>query len=149
MFIMLFFLPLNDVTTTYPDPPQFKTISGQKSEINYAYQAENVDKQKQLHPEIQPLKTNLNPADAFKLVEQVARAEGWEIASVDPINMRLEAISTTTLLRFKDDVVIEVRTAGTSNCSIHMRSKSRVGKGDLGANSKRIKSFFAKLKAKF
>lgn len=146
MLILMLFLPLNDVTTTYPDVPQFKTISGHRSDVNYAYQNDNFEKQKRLHPDIAPLKAHINPAETFKLVEQVVRGEGWDIIDVDLKNMRIEAVCTTTLLRFKDDVVIEVRAADSS---VHMRSKSRVGRGDLGTNAKRIQSFFTKLRSKF
>ena len=56
----------------------------------------------------------------------------------------LEVVATTRLMHFKDDVAVEVRPEGTGS-SVHMRSKSRVGKGDLGANAKRIRMFLSEL----
>ena len=44
-----------------------------------------------------------------------------------------------------DDFVIEVRPNGTGSI-VQMRSKSRQGKGDVGANAARIKALFAKLR---
>lgn len=161
MLIKLLLSPLNDVTTTYPNAPSFKTISSQRSGVDYTYQSDNFKVQKRLHPEIEPYKIDLSPADTFKRVEGLAAREaGWRIVSVDQVNMRLEAICTTTLLRYKDDVVIEVRpdmsatsasstklsASSSGNSTIHMRSKSRVGKSDLGANAKRIRLFFEKFK---
>ena len=45
------------------------------------------------------------------------------------------------IFRFRDDFVVRVRPDGEAT-RVDMRSKSRVGKGDLGANAKRIEQFF-------
>ncbi|MND03152.1 hypothetical protein D3C83_228380 [compost metagenome] len=59
---------------------------------------------------------------------------------------RVEAIATTTLLRFKDDVVVRVRDAAGGS-RVDVRSKSRVGVGDLGTNARRIRRFLSALRA--
>ncbi len=51
------------------------------------------------------------------------------------------------MLRFKDDVLVEVRPH-PGGSEVAMRSKSRVGKGDLGANAKRIRAFLAALRTR-
>ncbi|KAG2439923.1 hypothetical protein HXX76_004042 [Chlamydomonas incerta] len=73
-------------------------------------------------------------------------------ASGDPVVGLLEAVSTTRLLRFKDDIVVRLRRApaagagGGTVLRVDVRSASRVGKGDLGTNAARIKVFLRQLK---
>jgi uncharacterized protein (DUF1499 family) len=43
-------------------------------------------------------------------------------------------------MAFKDDVIIRVRTNGQGSL-LDLRSVSRVGEGDIGANAKRIRLF--------
>jgi uncharacterized protein (DUF1499 family) len=84
------------------------------------------------------------PAQAFSRVQLAARSmPGWQITDENPQALRLEGNETSYLFRFVDDFVIEVRSADGGS-EVHMRSKSRVGRGDVGANYKRIKAFFAR-----
>jgi len=43
-------------------------------------------------------------------------------------------------------VVIRVTPRGADSAVVDMRSKSRVGKSDVGANAARIRDYFAALK---
>ena len=71
---------------------------------------------------------------------------GWKVTYTDPKTRSLEGVATTSLFRFHDDFVIQVRPApGGSGSLVEMRSKSRDGQGDVGANYKRIQSFLAGL----
>ena len=45
-----------------------------------------------------------------------------------------------------NDVVIQVEAIG-SGSRIDVRSRSRMGRSDLGANAERIRAFLARLKA--
>ena len=65
---------------------------------------------------------------------------GWEIVSVSENEGRIEATATTFWFGFKDDVVIRVRE-DSGGTRIDLRSVSRVGGGDLGANAARIRAF--------
>jgi len=56
----------------------------------------------------------------------------------------IEATETTFWFGFKDDVVIRIRPEGAGS-RVDVRSKSRVGKSDLGANAARIRRFAAAL----
>ena len=85
------------------------------------------------------------PDQAFDAAVAAAGRMGWEIVAVDREAGRVEAIATTFWLRFKDDVVILVREhAGGTR--VDVRSKSRVGVGDLGTNARRIRRFLAALR---
>lgn len=58
---------------------------------------------------------------------------------------RVDAVFTTRIFRFKDDVSFLVDTDANK---IHFRSASRVGKSDLGANRKRLNALLPQIKAK-
>lgn len=99
------------------------------------------------YPDIVPLDLDIPPDEALARVERVARAmDGWRRIRVDRATRTLEAEAVTPLFRFVDDVTIEVEPHGAGS-RIQMRSRSRLGKGDLGTNAKRIRAFFARLAA--
>ena len=66
---------------------------------------------------------------------------GWEIVASDAAKGTIEATATTALFGFKDDVVIRLSADG-ANTKVDMRSASRAGVSDLGANAARIAAYF-------
>ena len=103
--------------------------------------------QKKGYPDLGPLTFPAPPDRAFAAAEAAAQRLGWEIVAAAPAEGRLEATATTPWFGFKDDVVVRVTPAGTGS-RVDMRSKSRVGRSDLGANAKRIRGFLAELTAR-
>jgi uncharacterized protein (DUF1499 family) len=71
----------------------------------------------------------------------------WVITAEDPAGGTIEAVVTSRLFGFQDDVVIRVRPDGTGASRVDMRSKSRDGKGDLGANASRIRAYVSALES--
>jgi uncharacterized protein (DUF1499 family) len=71
---------------------------------------------------------------------------GLEIVDANPSEGRIEAVDTSLLYGFKDDVVVRIQDAGDST-RVDVRSMSRVGRSDLGMNAKRIRTFMARLRA--
>jgi uncharacterized protein (DUF1499 family) len=69
---------------------------------------------------------------------------GWEIVAADAAAGRIEATDTTFWFGFKDDVVIRVEADGAGS-RIDVRSVSRVGVGDVGANARRIRAYLRAL----
>jgi uncharacterized protein (DUF1499 family) len=141
---------INDITTDPANPPQFVFAltlpANQGRDMAYPGKA-FAEQQGPAYPDLGPLVIGgLSPDDAFRRVEATARKmPTWEVTRVDPASHRLEAVATSGIFRFQDDVVVEVR-ARDGGSVIQMRSKSRVGKGDIGANAKRIKDFFGELR---
>jgi hypothetical protein len=86
------------------------------------------------------LEVSLPPAEAFARALAAARAARWDITLVDEKSRTIEAVATTRWFGFKDDVVVRVAAAGGGS-RIDLRSRSRVGRSDLGANAKRIQDF--------
>lgn len=94
------------------------------------------------YPDIQPLTTNATPATVFAAALTEAQSQGWTIVSQDPAAGTLSATATTFWFGFKDDVAVRVRAEGSGSV-IDVRSTSRVGLSDLGANAARIESYLA------
>ncbi len=135
---------INDITTTFPNEPKFVVIAQAHPNKNYNYPEKFFAEQNAYYQDLSILKLSAAPAEVFEKVVAAVKAEGWDIANVDQENKKIEATCTTLIMRFKDDVVIDVRPGGNGT-EVHMRSRSRVGKGDFGANANRIRNFFKKL----
>jgi uncharacterized protein (DUF1499 family) len=129
---------LNDVTTDTAKPPAFAGSNGGE------YHAEFAAEQRTGYPDIRPLIVKEPLPAAFARVEEAAKDLGWQIVAADIERGRLEAIDTTPWFAFKDDIVVRL-TPVAGGTRIDMRSRSRVGRSDLGANAARIRAFFARL----
>lgn len=139
---------IHDITTDPVDPPQFVSLlprRGSRASPPGYDGPEAARQQREAYPDIQPLVLAVPQAQAFDAAVAAARGMGWEVVASDPAAGCIEAIATTLLLRFRDDVVIRVRAAGTGS-RIDIRSKSRVGVGDLGTNARRIRRFLSALR---
>ncbi len=93
------------------------------------------------YPELKSIYASEPPSVAFARAESVADTmEGWDNCQVtDTWTLHCEA--TTGTFDFVDDVWITVEKRGPKGSKVSMRSASRVGKGDLGANARRIRTF--------
>jgi uncharacterized protein (DUF1499 family) len=140
---------IHDITTDTDHPPQFVALLPvrQKSANGAEYGGEKIArKQRRAYPDIQPVVLPDPPARAFERALAVAGSLGWEIVAAVPAEGRIEATDTTRWFRFKDDIVIRVTPEGAGS-RIDIRSASRLGRGDIGTNARRIRNFFAALNA--
>jgi uncharacterized protein (DUF1499 family) len=88
----------------------------------------------------------LSRETVWTAVQQLASTQpGWTVVSTNPAEGELKAESRTRLLKFVDDVTLQVRPADGQRISVDMHSRSRVGKGDFGTNARRIGAFLAAL----
>ena len=141
-------LPLiHDVSTDLADPPEFVALlAARKASPNGADHggAQVAKLQGQGYPDIKPITVAKPPKEVLQRASEAARSLGWEIAASDAAAGRLEATATTAWWGFKDDIVVRIRAEG-SGSRVDVRSASRVGLSDLGANAKRIREFLARL----
>ena len=139
--------PIHDITTDTEDPPAFVAIvplrEGAPNPPAYAG-AEVATQQRTAYPDIQPVRLDVPPETALAEARRAATAMGWTIVAVVPAEGRLEAYAMTPFFGFVDDVVIRVRPDGDGS-RVDIRSKSRVGRSDVGTNAKRIRAFVAEL----
>lgn len=137
--------PINDITTDLDDPPAFASDPAERDR-DMSYPAEFVPQVREAYPELETIVLEVEPATALERAEAVARELGWEIVAVDAAAGTILARETTAIFQFVDDVVVRVRGAG-AKAEIDLRSKSRDGRGDLGANAARIRAFAEKIGA--
>lgn len=134
---------INDITTDLEDPPRFAAViplrPAGSNPIEYGG-PQVAARQREAHPEVVPIFTDLDPEAAFQKAFEIAEALGWEIVSGDLQSGIIEAVDTTRFFRFKDDVVIRIRE-NADGSRVDLRSRSRVGRSDLGKNAKRILAF--------
>ncbi len=136
---------IHDITTDTSEPPQFAALLPLRGEgaSPSAYDGpEAADAQRRAYPDLVPLPLAVSPAEAMTRAARAARSLGWTIVESNPLEGRLEATSTTFWFRFTDDIVVRIRPVQTGS-TVDVRSKSRVGRGDLGANARRIRAFLA------
>ena len=134
---------IHDVTTDTENPPAFaaalKDRAGAPNTADYGGPA-IAKLQLAAYPDIKPLHLNVSPSAAFEAAQKSARELGWKIVAADPIAGRIEASDRTFWFGFTDDIVVRI-TAEAGGSRIDVRSVSRVGKSDLGANARRIRKF--------
>jgi Protein of unknown function (DUF1499) len=140
--------PINDITTDLVNPPAYVTAAANDfwKGKDLRYPAGFADSVRRGYPDLRSLTLALPAARAFALALATARSQqGWEITGTDSATGRIEATATTSWFGFKDDIVIRLTPRGTDSAIVDMRSKSRVGKSDVGANARRIRQYFAAL----
>lgn len=88
-------------------------------------------------PELELPCVAMAPGPLFTRLEHTVELLGWHLVDSDARAHRLHAVAETPLFRFKDDVYVQLEV-GQRGTEIHIRSRSRVGRGDLGANTRHI-----------
>ncbi len=134
--------PINDISTDIEDPPVFWfTVTPTD------YPATNADLQRAAYPDVQPVELPLSFDEAFAAALALIEDHGWEALSADPAEGQIEAIARSRLFGFEDEVVVRV-TETDGGTRIDMRSRSRLGQIDRGANARRIKAFLFDLETR-
>ena len=138
--------PINDITTDLADPPAFADASlvADYRNRDMSYPAEFVPIVEENYADLAPLRVADLPMAAFVRAELAAEGLGWEIVAKDGDAMAFYAKDVTGLFKFVDDVVVRVRPDGAGS-KIDVRSKSRDGRGDFGANATRIRALLSAL----
>lgn len=139
--------PIHDITTDTQDPPQFQAVLPLRADARNPPEylgGEVTEQQLKAYPDIRTLALKASPAQAFTAANEVVKSMGWDVAAAVESDGRIEATDTTFWYGFKDDIVIRIRPDGTGS-RLDIRSKSRVGRSDIGTNAARIRKFVAAL----
>ncbi|WP_310599514.1 DUF1499 domain-containing protein [Desulfobulbus sp.] len=137
--------PIHDITTDPGNPPLFVAAAQLRGpgDNPVAYPGETVaGLQRQAYPDLVPIKVALAPGDAFARCLAVAERLGWTIVGQNRDQGLIEAVDRTPVFGFTDDIAIRIAVSGDGS-RVDLRSASRAGVSDLGANAKRIRSFAA------
>lgn len=140
---------IHDITTDTRTPPVFVAVAPLRKDAPnpVEYAGDSVAAvQREAYPDIRPLMMAMPVDSAFSLALQTAREMGWELVDQNRREGRIEATATTPWMGFKDDVVIRVSSA-SGIARVDVRSKSRVGRGDVGANANRVRAYLRRLRA--
>ena len=139
--------PINDITTDPANPPVFVMITAAMrgaDAVPLSYDPSFAAQQTAAYPEVKPLIVASPPEDVYPKMLAAAEAMGWAIVSSDQASGRIEATATVPWWGFKDDIVVVMSPDG-SGTRVDVRSKSRVGKSDLGVNAARIQEYLGKI----
>jgi len=139
--------PVNDITTDPIDPPRFEAVARlrPRGANPVAYPgAAAMQLQRGAYPDIEPLLVSVTPLEAYDAALAVITKRKWRIVDVRPPQTgrregRIEAVARTPIMGFRDDIVVRVRAA-EDGARIDMRSASRYGRHDFGANARRVRS---------
>lgn len=142
--------PIHDISTDTANPPEFvevvKLRATALNDLNYAHgdmtAEETADLQQQAYPAVTTVMTDLAPPEAIAKAAVLLAEQGLDIVSANPEQGIVEATATTFWFGFKDDVVVRAMASGEGT-KLDVRSVSRVGQSDIGANAARIEKFLA------
>ena len=154
---------IHDISTDRVDPPMFTDhiLDQRGSDSNpVTYVGKKDPKGKALVSELQAkgypdlqsqtfeaLLTNVASAASI-MAEENGLGETMTRVSDNDIDILVQGTATSFWYGFKDDVIIRLRPNGSGGTIVDMRSLSRVGGSDLGANAERIRKLQAALAAK-
>lgn len=164
MFAVIGFLPLmtvvgvvlqgmrypmiNDISTDLADVPAFvhaQTLPA-NADRDMGYPKGFAEQVRESYPDVKPRIFDA-PADRIfsRVVRQINAPGGhMEVTYEDAATGIVEGVAISRMFHWRDDFIVRVREADGKTV-VDMRSKSRDGKGDLGANAKRIKTFLASI----
>jgi uncharacterized protein (DUF1499 family) len=99
------------------------------------------------YPDLQPRSYTQPPARVAREVEAAVTAlPAWELtgSGSGPGGFAVQAVRTTRVFRFSDDVTVHVTGSGGGS-EVSVRSSSRVGKWDLGQNARNVRELLGEL----
>ena len=139
---------INDFTTDTSNPPAFTfaaTLPANHGR-DLSYPASNAAIQQQCCADLRSVELPVPPAEAVARIRRLAEAQpSWRVTHTDAEANTVEAVATSRLFHFQDDIVVRVRPSAAGSL-VDMRSKSRDGQGDMGANAARIRQFIVALR---
>ena len=143
---------IHDITTDPANPPPLVATIPLREQTHAtnptAYESDSIARlQRAAYPDVQPVMLAMTPDSAYGEALRAAQAMGWDIVAAERSEGRIEATATTGWWGFMDDVVIRVKPA-SGIARVDVRSISRVGGSDVGANAARIRAYVRRLTGK-
>jgi len=89
-------------------------------------------------PELKLRRYEAPPNLLFDVARRAVQGLKWEVTAMDETKNEIHAVVTTKVWKYKDDVTVQIQPAQPSGSWLWIRSASRVGKGDLGANTRHV-----------
>lgn len=121
-----------------------RLVSEVQEEAEFDPTVSDADPDEAKYPQIDTVTVSAPPGEVYEAAIALVEARGWETVTADREAGRIEATETSTWFGFRDDVAIRIRPADGGS-EVDIRSVSRVGLSDLGANAKRVSEFLIDL----
>jgi Protein of unknown function (DUF1499) len=147
--------PINQVSTDLASPPPFmlstKARAARAGAEPPPLDDETRAAQRAAYPDLETVKVEMDSSEAYRLSLSVASDLGWRILDAEPPNLAgdgsalIEATDRSLFFGLVSDIAIRIRP-GATRTAIDVRSVSRIGKHDFGANAARIRRFIAAVK---
>ncbi len=142
---------IHDISTDTINPPEFVAVLPLRADadngVEYGVSRDMnprllVELTKEAYPDLlEPVVLDVSPNTAFERAMNAIEKLGWDLVDANQAAGRIEATEFSFWFGFKDDIVIRL-TPTSSGVKVDARSVSRVGKGDVGINAKRLRAFF-------
>ena len=156
---------IHDISTDLVQPPVFIFAQAERGPRHNTLQHGGealAEKQRQGYPQLAPLHVLASKTEVWAAARAVIAENNWRVLGEEESRGHIEAVSTTPLMGFADDIVIRISAEAVpakivadipgkenlpivENFIVDVRSVSRVGVSDLGANAARIESFLTAL----
>ncbi len=94
----------------------------------------------------------MDSTEAYRVALSAASDLGWRIVDAEPPNLAgdgaalIEAVDRSLFFGFFSDIAIRIRP-GDVDTAIDVRSVSRVGRHDFGANARHVRRFLEAVQA--
>ena len=147
--------PTNDVSTDPASPPAFMFSTKAREARAWAepppFSGQARAAQREAYPDLETVKVEMDPSEAYRLALGVASDLGWRIVDAEPPNLAgdgsalIEATDRSLFFGLVTDIAVRIQP-GATRTAIDVRSVSRIGKHDFGANARRIRQFIAGVK---
>ena len=133
---------IHDISTDLEQPLLYEKVLSLRADSDNSLELSEtvMTMQKEHYTNISPLELVGEKSNMFAKSIQQAEAMGWEVVSQDLERGHIEAVVATRIMGFRDDVVIRIGQQD-DKVRVDIRSASRVGQTDLGANAARIVAF--------
>ena len=141
---------IHDITTDPGNPPRFDVLARQRPPGTSDYPGVAVARAQQAaYSDIGPLQVSAPVKLAYDVALVLVTKRKWHIADARPAaagrrDAVIEATARTPIMGFRDDIVIRV-SPNAQGARIDVRSASRYGLHDFGANASRVRSLLEDL----
>jgi hypothetical protein len=137
--------PIHDITTDPIDPPRFEALARLRAGegTNPAVYAGlySAEQQRIAYPEIETVELEVPALRAYEITLALINKRKWRVVDERPPQPRregrIEAISQTLIMGFREDVSIRIKADGEDS-KVDIRSASRYFDSDLGSNAARV-----------
>jgi uncharacterized protein (DUF1499 family) len=133
-----------DITTDPLSPPIYLGKARPRDANPTAYAGLTAaEQQMEAYPDIEPLDADIDVLLAYKASFAVVTRRKWQIVDARAPDQgrtegRIEAVARTPIMGFRDDVIVRIKSF-EGGARVDVRSSSRYGRFDFGANADRVR----------